>query len=119
MSENNLHWIANFIWGIADDVLRDVYVRGKYRDVILPMVVIRRLDAVLEPSQQAVKLHWGGMVGDARDYLQSGWWILAFAGGMIALAVLSFNFLGDGMRDALDPRTRHVGTARSAEEVTG
>jgi peptide/nickel transport system permease protein len=61
---------------------------------------------------------WGGMVGDARDYLQSGWWILAFAGGMIALAVLSFNFLGDGMRDALDPRTRHVGTARSAEEVT-
>jgi len=62
---------------------------------------------------------WGGMVGDARDYLQSGWWILAFAGGMIALAVLSFNFLGDGIRDALDPRTRHVGTARSAEEVTG
>lgn len=60
---------------------------------------------------------WGGMVGDARDYLQSGWWILAFAGGMIALAVLSFNFLGDGMRDALDPRTRHIGTAHSAEEV--
>lgn len=60
---------------------------------------------------------WGGMVGDARDYLQTGWWILAFAGGMIALAVLSFNFLGDGMRDALDPRTRHVGTAESAEEV--
>src|SRR6266705_3258243 len=54
MSENNLNWIANFIWGIADDVLRDVYVRGKYRDVILPMVVIRRLDAVLEPSKQAV-----------------------------------------------------------------
>lgn len=60
----------------------------------------------------------GGMVGDARDYLQSGWWILAFAGGTIALAVLAFNFLGDGIRDALDPRTRHVGTARSAEEAT-
>ena len=39
--------ISRFIWGIADDVLRDVYVRGKYRDVILPMTVIRRLDAVL------------------------------------------------------------------------
>jgi type I restriction enzyme M protein len=51
---HNLNWIANFIWGIADDVLRDVYVRGKYRDVILPMVVIRRLDAVLEPTKQAV-----------------------------------------------------------------
>src|SRR5437867_12855496 len=50
----NLNWIANFIWGIADDVLRDLYVRGKYRDVILPMALIRRLDAVLEPTKQAV-----------------------------------------------------------------
>src|SRR5260370_6594164 len=46
--------IANFIWNIADDVLRDVYVRGKYRDVILPMTVLRRLDAVLEPTKKAV-----------------------------------------------------------------
>src|SRR5690348_10623400 len=50
----NLNWIANFIWGIADDVLRDLYVRGKYRDVILPMTVLRRLDAVLEPTKQGV-----------------------------------------------------------------
>ena len=50
----NLNWIANYIWGIADDVLRDVYVRGKYRDVILPMTVLRRLDAVLEPTKQVV-----------------------------------------------------------------
>ena len=47
--------IVNFIWGIADDVLRDVYVRGKYRDVILPMTVIRRLDALLEPGKEAVQ----------------------------------------------------------------
>lgn len=46
--------ITSFIWGIADDVLRDLYVRGKYRDVILPMTVLRRLDAVLEPTKQAV-----------------------------------------------------------------
>ncbi|MYK35783.1 MAG: SAM-dependent DNA methyltransferase, partial [Chloroflexi bacterium] len=46
--------ISSFIWSIADDVLRDVYVRGKYRDVILPMTVIRRLDAVLEPTKGAV-----------------------------------------------------------------
>jgi type I restriction enzyme M protein len=46
--------IINFIWGIADDCLRDVYVRGKYRDVILPMTVIRRLDAVLEDSKEEV-----------------------------------------------------------------
>ena len=46
--------VSSFIWGIADDVLRDIYVRGKYRDVILPMTVIRRLDAVLEPTKDAV-----------------------------------------------------------------
>ena len=46
--------ISGFIWGIADDVLRDVYVRGKYRDVILPITVIRRLDAVFEPTEDAV-----------------------------------------------------------------
>src|SRR3954454_16416047 len=49
-----LNWIAGFIWNIADDVLRDVFVRGKYRDVILPMTVIRRLDALLEPTKAAV-----------------------------------------------------------------
>lgn len=54
MANGDLNWIANFIWGIADDVLRDVYVRGKYRDVILPMTVIRRLDAILEPTKDAV-----------------------------------------------------------------
>jgi len=51
MSNGNLSWIANFIWGIADDVLRDLYVRGKYRDVILPMTVLRRLDALLEATK--------------------------------------------------------------------
>ena len=50
----DFNWIANFIWGIADDVLRDLYTRGKYRDVILPMTVLRRLDSVLEPTKQAV-----------------------------------------------------------------
>jgi type I restriction enzyme M protein len=54
MEQHQLTWVANFIWGIADDVLRDLYVRGKYRDVILPMTVLRRLDAVLEPTRQAV-----------------------------------------------------------------
>ncbi len=54
LNNNDLNWITNYIWGIADDVLRDLYVRGKYRDVILPMTVLRRLDAVLEDSKQAV-----------------------------------------------------------------
>ena len=54
MGNTDLNWIATYIWGIADDVLRDLYVRGKYRDVILPMTVLRRLDAVLEDSKRAV-----------------------------------------------------------------
>ena len=53
--DNQVHnQIVSFIWGIADDCLRDIYVRGKYRDVILPMTVIRRLDAMLEDSKAAV-----------------------------------------------------------------
>lgn len=53
--DNQVHnAIVSFIWGIADDCLRDVYVRGKYRDVILPMTVIRRLDAMLEDTKTAV-----------------------------------------------------------------
>ena len=46
--------IAALIWTIADDVLRDLYVRGKYRDVILPFTVLRRLDSVLEPTRDNV-----------------------------------------------------------------
>jgi type I restriction enzyme M protein len=46
--------IVSFIWSIADDCLRDIYVRSKYRDVILPMVVLRRLDTLLEPSKEKV-----------------------------------------------------------------
>ena len=54
MAETHYNWITNYIWGIADDVLRDVFSRGKYRDVILPMTVLRRFDAVLEGSKPAV-----------------------------------------------------------------
>ena len=71
MSNGDLHWIATYIWGIADDVLRDLYVRGKYRDVILPMTVLRRLDAVLVDSKpnvlemKAVLDHTGVVEQDA------------------------------------------------------
>ena len=52
--QSQIKWVADFIWNIADDRLRDVYVRGKYRDVILPFTVLRRLDAVLEATKQDV-----------------------------------------------------------------
>ena len=54
MDNQEYNSIVSFIWGIADDCLRDVYVRGKYRDVILPMTVIRRLDAMLEDTKTDV-----------------------------------------------------------------
>jgi DNA-binding XRE family transcriptional regulator len=60
--QNHLSWIANFIWGIADDVLRDLYVRGKYRDVILPMTVLRRLDTAAPPVIR--KIHKKGAEPD-------------------------------------------------------
>ena len=49
MAHSTHNKIVSFIWSIADDCLRDVFVRGQYRDVILPMVVLRRLDCLLEP----------------------------------------------------------------------
>lgn len=52
---DNVHsQTVSLIWNIADDVLRDIFVRGQYRDVILPMVVLRRLDALLEPTKEEV-----------------------------------------------------------------
>lgn len=54
MNQTSHNSLVSFIWRIADDCLRDVYVRGKYRDVILPMVVLRRLDTLLEPTKNAV-----------------------------------------------------------------
>jgi type I restriction enzyme M protein len=54
MDQATSNKIVSFIWGIADDILRDLFKRGKYPDVILPMCVLRRLDAVLEPTKQAV-----------------------------------------------------------------
>ncbi len=57
--------IASFIWGIADDVLRDLFKRGKYPDVILPKCDIRRVDAVLEPTKTQV-LETRGVLDTAR-----------------------------------------------------
>jgi len=65
MDQTTHNKIASFIWGIADDVLRDLFRRGKYPDVILPMCVIRRMDAVLEPTKQKV-LDTKKMLDEAR-----------------------------------------------------
>ena len=65
MDQTTHNKIVSFIWGIADDVLRDLFKRGKYPDVILPMCVIRRMDAVLEPTKKQV-LETKSMLDKAR-----------------------------------------------------
>jgi type I restriction enzyme M protein len=80
MADNNLTWIANFICGIADDVLRDVYALGKYRDVILPMTVIPRLHALLEPTKAVLRMKEplvrpaGNRAGCLAGIAGSMWW---------------------------------------------
>ena len=65
--QSQIKWISDFIWNIADDRLRDVYVRGKYRDVILPFTVLRRLDAVLEATKDV-----GARAQEVPGHPQSG-----------------------------------------------
>ena len=67
--ETSHNQIVSFIWSIADDVLRDVFLRGQYRDVILPMVVLRRLDALLEPTKLLVEEE---IKENGIDYLDEG-----------------------------------------------
>ena len=49
---------------------------------------------------------WGNMLEGAYNYIESAWWLWFFPGLLISLIVLAINFLGDGLRDALDPHSR-------------
>ena len=49
---------------------------------------------------------WGTMLADAREFVLRAWWVVTFPGLMILLTVLAFNLLGDGLRDALDPKLK-------------
>jgi len=58
---------------------------------------------------QPPQASWGNMLSEAQTYMQLAWWMAVFPGLGIAIAVLGFNFLGDGLRDLLDPRSRKRG----------
>jgi len=51
---------------------------------------------------------WGSMVAEGRNYMSTAWWICLFPGLAILLIVFSMNFLGDWLRDKLDPRLRQL-----------
>jgi len=55
---------------------------------------------------QPPAISWGQMISQERNYMQLAWWPVTFPGVVIALTVLGFNLLGDGLRDALDPRLK-------------
>jgi peptide/nickel transport system permease protein len=86
-------------------------------NVVAPVIVLSTLGvagAILTASglsfiglgAQPPTPEWGAMLSDGRTFLQTAWWITTFPGLAIMLAVLSVNMLGDGLRDALDPRLR-------------
>lgn len=72
--------------------------------LILFEAILSFLGAGIPPPRPA----WGSMVSDGRDYLRDAWWIAFFPGMAIFLTVLSLNFLGDWLRDKLDPRLRQL-----------
>ena len=76
--------------------------------IILTESILSYLGAGIPPPTPA----WGAMVSDGRSYLASSWWIAFFPGVAIFLTVLAFNFLGDWLRDTLDPRLRQVEQGR-------
>lgn len=71
-------------------------------DVILAESALSYLGIGIQPPTPS----WGNIVADGRDVLVTAWWVSLFPGLIIVLAVLSFNLLGDHLRDFLDPRTR-------------
>ena len=106
------HMVVSKVWGHIP-ILQLVFVAPK------GSVVPERLEATLNVAHailaesyisflgygiQPPTPSWGNMLDNAQNYLTSAPWLAILPGTMIALAVTSFNFIGDGLRDALDPR---------------
>jgi oligopeptide transport system permease protein len=74
----------------------------------LQVAAVILLEAFLSYLGLGLQLSWGILVAEANvvNPIESRWWLLAFPSGLLALTLLSLNFLGDGLRDAFDPRTR-------------
>jgi peptide/nickel transport system permease protein len=94
-----------------------IMMRHQIPNVLAPVIVTATLGigntivmeaglAFLGLGVQPPTPTWGSMVSDGRDNLLSAWWIATFPGLTIVMVVLAFNLVGDGLRDALDPRLR-------------
>lgn len=70
------------------------------------MILVESALSFLGMGVQPPTATWGNLVADGRESISWAWWIATFPGAAISIAVVSFNLLGDGLRDVLDPRTR-------------
>jgi peptide/nickel transport system permease protein len=96
---------------------RRIIFRHILPNVLAPVIVSATLGmagAILTESYvsflglgvQPPTASWGNMIQRAAEKIDTAWWLWAFPGGLILLTILSINFIGDGLRDALDPRSR-------------
>lgn len=94
-----------------------IIMRHLLPNVFSPILILASLDiaaAILSASglsflglgAQPPLPDWGGMITSGREYIRTAWWLSTFPGVAIILTVLGFNLLGDGLRDALDPRLK-------------
>ena len=91
---------------VLPNVLPTLLVAGtlEIANIIMAEAALSFLGAGIPPPQAS----WGGMVDEGRALIATGWWLALFPGLAIAVTVLSFNALGDWLRDHLDPTTRQV-----------
>ncbi len=94
-----------------------IILRHIFPNVLAPILVISTLQmgtviiaeaslSFLGIGVQSSVPTWGGMLADGREFMRQAWWLSTFAGIAISIVVLGVNLLGDGLRDALDPRLR-------------
>lgn len=113
-ARENLYVDAARVVGASD---ASILVRHILPNVVAPVIIVGTLgvgSAILVAAtlsflglgSQPPTAEWGRMLSEGRQYLREQWWIATFPGLSIMLTVLALNLLGDGLRDALDPRLR-------------
>ncbi|MDQ3809132.1 MAG: ABC transporter permease [Chloroflexota bacterium] len=104
------------VMGLADARVILRYVLPNITAAIIVMTTVYLSTAILTEAglsylglgTQPPEPSWGGMLSAARNYMELSPWMAFFPGAAVMLVVLGFNFLGDGLRDVLDPRLRNV-----------
>lgn len=81
-----------------------VHATMSFSSAILDAAALGFLGMGVQPPSS----EWGAMLSSARDYIERAWWVVAWPGVSILLSVLAINLIGDGLRDALDPRLKRA-----------